>query len=318
MTKATRSLQNKRTQVLFPCRYFTEERCTEIERRQDSNLERRTVLEAIQREEIQQRLYIRGDAIEEVNDVEVNASQLSCSARRIRRRLVSTKSFSRRKCFAWFYVLLLDDQQLVLESRILSDVVWISCCDVVSVSWNAAFWNFVYDQQQESLLFVDSNQQMVERPVDGSSADLRYATSFGLVAATPFWVVLEGVRYRCCWRQQISAEAGFIFKDLVFVVDYQFPYLEYFSNFSFSVFSTLVTVHRELLRLLPESSGLPFSVIVLSLRYGFELVLRRGYGLEELLRGRAVIPHSYLPAGIVATMRRVVNYHSAWAGAMFP
>ncbi|KZV52881.1 hypothetical protein F511_15030 [Dorcoceras hygrometricum] len=31
------------------------------------------------------------------------------------------------------------------------------------------------------------------------------------------------------------------------------------------------------------------------------------------LRGRAVIPHSHLPAGIVATMRRVVNYHSSWA-----
>ncbi|KZV28644.1 hypothetical protein F511_34086 [Dorcoceras hygrometricum] len=36
MAKATRSLQKKRTQVLFPCRYFTEERCTKIERRQDS------------------------------------------------------------------------------------------------------------------------------------------------------------------------------------------------------------------------------------------------------------------------------------------
>ncbi|KZV28814.1 hypothetical protein F511_06248 [Dorcoceras hygrometricum] len=59
--------------------------------------------------------------------------------------------------------------------------------------------------------------------------------------------------------------------------------------------------------------GISSSVIVLSLRYGFELILRRDYGLEELLRGRAVIPHSHLPAGIVATMRRVVNYHSSWA-----
>ncbi|KZV43908.1 hypothetical protein F511_11716 [Dorcoceras hygrometricum] len=31
------------------------------------------------------------------------------------------------------------------------------------------------------------------------------------------------------------------------------------------------------------------------------------------LNGRAAIPHSHLPAGIVATMRRVVNYHSSWA-----
>ncbi|KZV54889.1 hypothetical protein F511_31627 [Dorcoceras hygrometricum] len=43
-----------------------------------------------------------------------------------------------------------------------------------------------------------------ERPADGSSADLRYATSFGLVAATPFWIVLEGVHYCCCWEQQRS------------------------------------------------------------------------------------------------------------------
>ncbi|KZV47770.1 DNA ligase 1 [Dorcoceras hygrometricum] len=35
--------------------------------------------------------------------------------------------------------------------------------------------------------------------------------------------------------------------------------------------------------------------------------------LRIALRGRAVIPHSHLPAGIVATMRRVVNYHSSWA-----
>ncbi|KZV46550.1 soluble starch synthase III-1 [Dorcoceras hygrometricum] len=40
MVKATRSLQKKRTQVLFPCRYFTEERCTKMERRQDSHLKR--------------------------------------------------------------------------------------------------------------------------------------------------------------------------------------------------------------------------------------------------------------------------------------
>ncbi|KZV38765.1 hypothetical protein F511_27998 [Dorcoceras hygrometricum] len=32
MVKTTRSLQKKRTQVLFSCRYFTEERCTKMER----------------------------------------------------------------------------------------------------------------------------------------------------------------------------------------------------------------------------------------------------------------------------------------------
>ncbi|KZV53039.1 hypothetical protein F511_16301 [Dorcoceras hygrometricum] len=43
---------------------------------------------------------------------------------------------------------------------------------------------------------------------------------------------------------------------------------------------------------------------------------RRGRGrgqFSEESEGRAAIPHSHLPAGIVATMRRVVNYHSSWA-----
>ncbi|KZV53955.1 hypothetical protein F511_43214 [Dorcoceras hygrometricum] len=30
------------------------------------------------------------------------------------------------------------------------------------------------------------------------------------------------------------------------------------------------------------------------------------------VNGRAELPHSHLPAGIVATMRRVVKYHSSW------
>ncbi|KZV57771.1 phosphatidylinositol 4-kinase alpha 1 [Dorcoceras hygrometricum] len=113
-----------------------------------------------------------------------------------------------------------------------------------SYSWNAAFWSCACDQQQESLLFVDSNQQMVERPADGSSADLRYATSFGLVAATPFWVVLKGVRYCCCWKQQ--------------------------NIFHFrSSFQTLVTVHRDLLRPFPvdsdhRSSSLSFKELSLA------------------------------------------------------
>ncbi|KZV48236.1 hypothetical protein F511_26781 [Dorcoceras hygrometricum] len=34
---------------------------------------------------------------------------------------------------------------------------------------------------------------------------------------------------------------------------------------------------------------------------------------SRVIGGRAAIPHSHLPAGIVATMRRVVNYHSSWA-----
>ncbi|KZV21135.1 hypothetical protein F511_13201 [Dorcoceras hygrometricum] len=129
---------------------------------------------------------------------------------------------SRRKRFAWFCVLMLDDQQLVFESRILSDVVWISWCDAVL-------------RTSRSLLG------------DCFSVDLRN-------------------------QQWFLASAAFT-----------------------RVF------------------GISSSVIVLSIRYGFELILRRGYGLEELLRGRAGIPHSHLPAGIVATMRRVVNYHSSWA-----
>ncbi|KZV55412.1 ethylene-insensitive protein 2-like [Dorcoceras hygrometricum] len=32
------------------------------------------------------------------------------------------------------------------------------------------------------------------------------------------------------------------------------------------------------------------------------------------MRGRVAIPHSHLPAGLLALMRRVVNYHSSWVG----
>ncbi|KZV43184.1 hypothetical protein F511_39593 [Dorcoceras hygrometricum] len=32
------------------------------------------------------------------------------------------------------------------------------------------------------------------------------------------------------------------------------------------------------------------------------------------MQGRATIPHSHLPAGLLALMRRVVNYHSSWVG----
>ncbi|KZV54249.1 hypothetical protein F511_19274 [Dorcoceras hygrometricum] len=45
------------------------------------------------------------------------------------------------------------------------------------------------------------------------------------------------------------------------------------------------------------------------------LVEEREVAAVRVLRrfGRAAIPHSHLPAGIVATMSRVVNYHSSWA-----
>ncbi|KZV38678.1 hypothetical protein F511_35581 [Dorcoceras hygrometricum] len=35
--------------------------------------------------------------------------------------------------------------------------------------------------------------------------------------------------------------------------------------------------------------------------------------LRDFSQGREAIPHSHLPAAIVVTMRRVVNYHSSWA-----
>ncbi|KZV18466.1 hypothetical protein F511_23309 [Dorcoceras hygrometricum] len=45
------------------------------------------------------------------------------------------------------------------------------------------------------------------------------------------------------------------------------------------------------------------------------VLLVRGFyqSLRDFSQGRAAIPYSHLPAGIVATMRRVVNYHSSWA-----
>ncbi|KZV43964.1 hypothetical protein F511_29045 [Dorcoceras hygrometricum] len=69
------------------------------------------------------------------------------------------------------------------------------------------------------------------------------------------------------------------------------PYLANISSLSFLIFRTL-----------EHYSAVSFSAIS-----------RRFRWLFCSLRGRAVIPHSYLPAGIVATMSRVVNYHSSWA-----
>ncbi|KZV38705.1 hypothetical protein F511_32941 [Dorcoceras hygrometricum] len=54
--------------------------------------------------------------------------------------------------------------------------------------------------------------------------------------------------------------------------------------------------------LLPEYSGFPC---------GNQRVLTIAQKYKD--GGRAAIPHSHLPAGIVATMSRVVNYHSSWA-----
>ncbi|KZV34491.1 hypothetical protein F511_17091 [Dorcoceras hygrometricum] len=51
--------------------------------------------------------------------------------------------------------------------------------------------------------------------------------------------------------------------------------------------------------------------VSMTVRPGFVIEINRWN--ESINRGRAAIPHSHLPAGIVATMRRVVNYHSSWA-----
>ncbi|KZV18035.1 hypothetical protein F511_31090 [Dorcoceras hygrometricum] len=160
----------------------------------------------------------------EHTDVDVNASQFSCSTRRIRRRLVSTRSFSRWLVLSKVLLLVLLTS---VERRRLSK----------------------WQRRVLMLLLVSA----------GGSA-LR-----GFVC--------------CCWMTSSWYLESRILSDVAFT----------------RVF------------------GISISVIVLSLRYGFELVLRRGHGLDELWRGRAVIPHSHLPAGIVATMRRVVNYHSSWA-----
>ncbi|KZV31052.1 ACT-like protein tyrosine kinase family protein isoform 1 [Dorcoceras hygrometricum] len=46
--------------------------------------------------------------------------------------------------------------------------------------------------------------------------------------------------------------------------------------------------------------------------FGSSRGLERKHEVAARVR-RVAIPHSHLPAGIVATMRRVVNYHSTWA-----
>ncbi|KZV53057.1 putative signal peptidase complex subunit 2 [Dorcoceras hygrometricum] len=70
----------------------------------------------------------------------------------------------------------------------------------------------------------------------------------------------------------------------------------------------LCCVCRVFNRLLPESSGF-LTVLIVAQYKVYTLVFQH----VAYTHGRAAIPHSHLPAGIVATMRRVVNYHSSWA-----
>ncbi|KZV22803.1 hypothetical protein F511_40415 [Dorcoceras hygrometricum] len=80
----------------------------------------------------------------------------------------------------------------------------------------------------------------------------------------------------------------------------------------------LLLVFRESLRL-DDVSGATSFELVATLR--FEVATGSSRAKRTLFclatgypaAGRAAIPHSHLPAGIVATMRRVVNYHSSWA-----
>ncbi|KZV33365.1 hypothetical protein F511_13170 [Dorcoceras hygrometricum] len=82
-------------------------------------------------------------------------------------------------------------------------------------------------------------------------------------------------------------------EDLVFEFVVSFPILRNFQPFVPYPSNPRTMFSRELFRRFPGVSD--------------------GCFARARLRGRAVIPHSHLPAGIVATMRRVVNYHSSWA-----
>ncbi|KZV46834.1 F-box/kelch-repeat protein [Dorcoceras hygrometricum] len=81
--------------------------------------------------------------------------------------------------------------------------------------------------------------------------------------------------------------------------------LRIFSSFSPLIFRTL------------EHCSAPFVPYLLNPRTLFSRELSGDFPsflvVVLLVRGRAAIPHSHLPAGIVATMCRVVNYHSSWA-----
>ncbi|KZV43236.1 acyl-CoA dehydrogenase-related protein [Dorcoceras hygrometricum] len=92
-------------------------------------------------------------------------------------------------------------------------------------------------------------------------------------------------------------------------IRYQILYLEYFQPFVPYLSNPRALFSREFSGEFPA-----FPVVVLLVR-GTDLSLYYSEAMAWMIvaAGRAAIPHSHLPAGIVATMRRVVNYHSSWA-----
>ncbi|KZV49298.1 hypothetical protein F511_23444 [Dorcoceras hygrometricum] len=109
----------------------------------------------------------------------------------------------------------------------------------------------------------------------------------------------------CCWYFGRASD---------WMTNFQ-PFVPYPSNpralFSRELFRRIPVVSGGCFagaRLLPESSGF-LAVLIVAQYKVFMLVFQH----VAYTHGRATIPHSHLPAGIVATMRRVVNYHSSWA-----
>ncbi|KZV57156.1 hypothetical protein F511_36282 [Dorcoceras hygrometricum] len=113
-------------------------------------------------------------------------------------------------------------------------------------------------------------------------------------------------------------------EDLVFEFVVSFPILRNFQPFVPYPSNPRALFSRELFRripivsdgcfararILPESSG--FLAVLIVAQYKVYMLVFQHVAYTHGCEGERK-PHSHLPAGIVATMRRVVNYHSSWA-----
>ncbi|KZV43958.1 hypothetical protein F511_22609 [Dorcoceras hygrometricum] len=221
----------------------------------------------------------------------VNAGQPSCSARRIRRRLVSARSFSR---FLVLCKVLLLVFLTSAERRRLSKWQRRVLMLLLVSAGGSALRCFVYCCWMTSSC---RGSLMVENASTIAPAGFVGGNALLLVAAIP---VDSGrcfghLRYRWTPLEELFHPIPFV--EAVVSWNKSTKLLFVFVRFEVAGFYQSLRDFSQCYCCSVQGTDLSF--------YYSEIM--------AWMNGRAAIPHSHLPAGIVATMRRVVNYHSSWA-----